>query len=948
MSAIAPRPNREKRGQNAPNRTLVQICVFSAIAFESKGEAKLGGDGSRHHAPSLSAAKPVNNAFSWRWPVLRQKVLLAAPLFFALVACSHPRVQNPSTILAEADRLALLFNFPKAAPLYAQAQSLFEHSGDKKNALIARLGYIWATADTGASPALSQEVAFYLQDPLVKADPALMVRTFVTKAALDRDGSESAARGAWEQVLRLARTLGDKSWEERAQAEIAGITYMDGDVKSAASMIREALISQYLRRDLGAAINYTGMVGGGFVESGQPETALQYCNVALRLAAVVKDIGFPFLAYQGKARALVALHRKAEAEDVLKEALARARDEQNYVAATQLMVVAGNASASDNPAKAIQYLKEAADLSEAKGLHHAFAWSTFELAKVLRDAGNLDSAEAAELKAIAAMREVEDRYHLPDHLTLLADVEAKKGNYEQAERLYSEAADVIDSLLVNVTTRQLESTLIATESEAYLGHFELLATKFSDTGKAFQVIEKARGRSLADALRGESETMSATDDVTREAQKEISQIQLALLHEMSRDRRQTLLDKLFEEEQRLSPVRRSSSALRPTASRPEPVALHGLQASLHSDEMLLEYVLDEPHSYCLHVTRTSAAISVLPVGRKQIEDLVENYLSAVRSRRSEAKIAEELYSVLLQSTVGQHLKARLLIIPDGNLHLLPFDALRDQHGRYVLESNVVTYAPSGTVLYLIRKSHPSHLPTVDFLGVGGVVYSSPVPTVTKVINRTIPNDDTPADFFGLNGVRLPDLPGSRQEVMSITAIVKGKDQLLLGENATEAAFKSLPLADFRIIHLAVHGVASTRFPNRAALVFGSAPASSEDGLLQVREIQDLPFDADLVTLSACDTGQGQLLGEEGIASLERAFLMAGAKAVIASRWTADDIYTMALMKRLYQHLVDGENKGAALRQAKLDLLKEFGEQALPDYWAGFELVGDGSTAITDK
>jgi len=101
----------------------------------------------------------------------------------------------------------------------------------------------------------------------------------------------------------------------------------------------------------------------------------------------------------------------------------------------------------------------------------------------------------------------------------------------------------------------------------------------------------------------------------------------------------------------------------------------------------------------------------------------------------------------------------------------------------------------------------------------------------------------------------------------------------------------------------------------------------------------------LVTLSACDTGNGRLLGEEGIASLERAFLLAGAKSVIASLWTADDTYTIALMKRLYQHLVDGYDKGSALRQAKLDLLQEFGEQALPVYWAGFTLVGDGSTAI---
>jgi len=202
-----------------------------------------------------------------------------------------------------------------------------------------------------------------------------------------------------------------------------------------------------------------------------------------------------------------------------------------------------------------------------------------------------------------------------------------------------------------------------------------------------------------------------------------------------------------------------------------------------------------------------------------------------------------------------------------------------------------------------------------------------------------------ADFFGLDAVAFPDLPGSTQEVVGAAGIIKGSNQLLLDRNATEAAFKALPLADFRIIHLAVHGVANAEFPDRAALVLGSSPASGEDGLLQVREIRDLPLRTELVTLSACDTGRGKLLGQEGIASLERAFLLAGSKAVIASLWPADDTFTIALMKRLYQHLISGSDKGAALREAKLDLLREFGDQALPIYWAGFTLVGDGSTAI---
>lgn len=873
--------------------------------------------------------------------MLRQRLFLLAPLL-CLIACSHPRVQDPADLLSEADRLALLYNWPKAAPLYAQAHSLFESSGDKKTALFARLGYIWATASIGVRPEISQEVATYFQDPLVIADPALMLRALVTKAALDRNESESAARDPWEQVLRLSRTLGDKRWEARAQAELAGIMYLDGDVKSATAMLREALISQYLR-DLAAAINYTGMVCGGFVEAGQPEAGLQYCNAALKLAWVVRDIGFPFLAYQGKARALFALHRNAEAEAVLQEALAQARDEKNLLILADLLVVAGNAAASDNPGKAIQYLKEAADLSETRGFRHVFAWSTFELAKVYRDAGDLDNAELLASKAIATMRNIEDRYHLPEHLALFADIEAKKGNAERADALYSEATDVIDALLVNVTTRQIAGSLIATLSEAYLGHFKLAATRFSNPTKAYEIIEQARGRSLADALREKTETLSAEDEITVEAEGNINRIQLALLHETNRDRRQSLLDDLFAAEARHWPGRRANSLFGSPTDRPKPIPLRTLQASLQPDEMLLEYVLDEPQSYCLRITSASIAVVALSGGRKRIEDLVVNYLTAVRSRQPEITIGRQLFSMLLQPVTGQDSKPKLVVVPDGKLHLLPFDALKDQQGRYVLESHTVTYAPSATVLNLLRASRSSHQATMNFLGVGGVNYvSSPV-----VTTRTNGSTAASPDFFDLGAVTIPNLPGTRQEVISLAGLMKGPNRILLDGNATEAAFKALPLADFRVIHLAAHGVASTNFPDRAALLLGSSLASGEDGLLQAREIRDLPLHADLVTLSACETGNGQLLGQEGIASLERAFLLAGAKAVIASLWTADDTYTIALMKRLYQHLGDGDDKGTALREAKLDLLKQFGAQALPVYWAGFKLVGDGSTALSE-
>jgi CHAT domain-containing protein len=257
----------------------------------------------------------------------------------------------------------------------------------------------------------------------------------------------------------------------------------------------------------------------------------------------------------------------------------------------------------------------------------------------------------------------------------------------------------------------------------------------------------------------------------------------------------------------------------------------------------------------------------------------------------------------------------------------------------------VTYAPSATVLYLIRNSQVGQPPTQAFLGVGDIQLTQDRTTATNKDSGTASaSTTTPADPFDLGGTRLQDIPGTRDEVIAVSQLF-GEKRLLLGTNATETAFKAEPLADFEIIHIAAHGIASAKFPDRAALVLGNDPKSGEDGLLQVREIRDLNLAADLVTLSACDTGVGALEGEEGIANVVRAFLFAGAKSVVTSLWAASDVYTRNLMQHFYRYIADGEDKGSALRHAQMDLIREFGDQAMPFYWAGFIMVGDGSRSI---
>ena len=166
----------------------------------------------------------------------------------------------------------------------------------------------------------------------------------------------------------------------------------------------------------------------------------------------------------------------------------------------ELLIVLGKNAESENRAEAIQDLKLATDLCQSNGFIHAFAWSAFELAKVYRDVGDYTDAEHYARAPLEPMREVEDKYHLPGHLSLLADLEVKRGNLADADDFYAQAEDITEGMLINTPSRQVESSLIDTMSESYVGHFAIAARQ-KDARKAFGIVELARGRSIADSLR---------------------------------------------------------------------------------------------------------------------------------------------------------------------------------------------------------------------------------------------------------------------------------------------------------------------------------------------------------------------------------------------------------------------------------------------------------------
>jgi CHAT domain-containing protein len=203
-------------------------------------------------------------------------------------------------------------------------------------------------------------------------------------------------------------------------------------------------------------------------------------------------------------------------------------------------------------------------------------------------------------------------------------------------------------------------------------------------------------------------------------------------------------------------------------------------------------------------------------------------------------------------------------------------------------------------------------------------------------------------LVGSNGNRgASELPSAADEVRVANGAIRGGgNKLLLDSAATEGAFKHVDLDRYNLIHLAVHGFANTTHPDRATLLLARDSSEGEDGLLQSSEIVQLKLNADLVTLSACDTAVGGLQGQEGVATLSRAFLLAGAKAVVSTLWSVDDLFSLSLMRRFYRHLAAGVPPGAALTSAKREMLRQLGRRAVPYFWASFTFEGAPDGALS--
>jgi CHAT domain-containing protein/Tfp pilus assembly protein PilF len=305
-----------------------------------------------------------------------------------------------------------------------------------------------------------------------------------------------------------------------------------------------------------------------------------------------------------------------------------------------------------------------------------------------------------------------------------------------------------------------------------------------------------------------------------------------------------------------------------------------------------------------------------------------------------AEVAHKLYEKLF-APVAEGLPKRLIIVPDGILGYIPFEALlteapeniyKAEHLPYLLRRHQISYSYSATLLREMQQKEHRQAPSREVLAI------APFADIDTVFTSHLDQSNWMAS---LRSDTLAALPYTKLELDSLAQIFP--TDVFLGENATEANFVS-QAGVYRILHLSTHGKADSRVGDYSYLAFYPQPDSLENELLYVRDLYNLSLNAELVTLSACETGTGELQRGEGIISLARAFAYAGAKSIATTLWQVNDRSTQQLMVAFYRYLKEGLPKDEALHRAKLDYLDSHsGSSAYPYFWAAVIGIGDMSS-----
>ncbi len=729
----------------------------------------------------------------------------------------------------------------------------------------------------------------------------------------ERRGFYVDAREEAEQALQAARAMGSRALEAEALRDLANLAWLRSDYLGSFTAQRESLAIAEEIGDARLAVSLHNVAGLLRWSVGDPATALSEFDRAVSASSVLRDDRELASSLNNRAIALRALRRYDEAlagfEDTYRaDSRAASRWGMAYARRNTAITLVEMGRATE----AAEPLAESLQLARAIGDRTSAAKSLLFVGEANRLTGDAPAAAAAYAEALAEadsipLPEVAWRAH--HGLAMLA---RDRADLPAAAAGFRSAIDVVESLRASIRLEEFQDGFLADKQAPY----DALVTTLLDMGDArgaFEVSERSRGRNFIDLLGNRTLALSQAADGESLERERVLRIAIEEAERAVGSADASTLGArraaLAEARTRYSDFMLELRARNPQLAafvRVEPVGLDEVQSLLEPDTRLLVYHVTDAEVIAWVIGRDFIQAARTPVGRRELAAQVESLRARLQSLEDVDREVGLLSRTLLQPVAGLIADARRLgVVPHRELHALPFAVLRPMPGgEPLIASHAVFGAPGCSVLRHTFARRGQAMANGSVLAVG--------------------DPDTAG--------ALPELPFAQREAERL-AVQYPEATLLTGGRATESWLAD-NIGEFSVIHIASHGEFDPANPLHSALRL--APDSKNDGLLTSAEVFGLALRADLVALSACQTGLGRLSNGDDIVGLNRAFVFAGTRQVISTLWRVDDVSTAVLMKHFYRNMA-AMDRAEALRQAQLSVRAR---QPHPAHWGGVVLSGD--------
>ncbi|OLP20395.1 hypothetical protein BST81_01315 [Leptolyngbya sp. 'hensonii'] len=698
------------------------------------------------------------------------------------------------------------------------------------------------------------------------------------------------ATAFYQQSAELARKLGDRVREGKVLGNLGGIAYARGNYAQALTYFQQSLEIALVVKDRLVEENALSNLGILYSDLGDYQQALLYQQQGLAIARLNQNRPGEASSLNNLGLSYIALEQYSEAIAAYQQALAIFRELNNRLGEATVL---GNLGTVYNKqgkyAQAIEYQQQRLNLVQELKDRLGNAQVLVNLSNTYFQLKDYEKTIQFAQAALKVAQEINTPLITAGALHNLGTSLAVSNRANQAEKYLLDSIQVYESMRDGLKDADRVS-IADTQRNPYQVLQQVLVVQ-GKIESALEISERGRARAFVELLAGRGQVNAANRQAT------VQPIKIADIKKIAQTRQATLVEYAFVSE---ATTKLYIWVVRPSGE----VAFRKVDFTplVQNQQALVSLVMD-----------SRASLGVRGIQFNETAQPVPPTSASFQNPR-----LRELHTLLIKpiaDLLPSNPNAPVIFVPQSELFLVPFAALQDQSGKYLIERHTILIAPSIQVLQLTQARRGT--------GKGGEVLIVGNPTMPKV------------KFGAGAATQLPALPGAEKEAKAIAALFK--TQPLVGAQATESAVLQR-LSQARLIHLATHGLlddfGGATIPGAIAL----APDRQRDGLLTAEELLSLKLQAELVILSACDTGRGRITGD-GVIGLSRSLMVAGVPTVIVSLWQVPDAPTAFLMTQFYQNWQRDPNKAQAMRQAMLKTMEEYPD---PRSWAAFTVVGDGN------